>query len=130
MKAFWLSATVLYMALLGAVSLKTPGDSPDKGGAYFIADVIHNAMHVPAYMILTFVLFFTLRTWNRGHVPSVRVPIKTRVVLMALGYGILMEILQGLTPRRDPSMLDVGLNLCGILLMLALLRVMAKRDIA
>lgn len=123
MKGFWFSASALYMVLLGAVSLRVPVNSQNKGPAYFAADVIHNALHVPAYMVLTFILFFTLRAFE------VREEfLRWRVAFMALSYGILLEILQGLTPERDPSLLDVGLNLCGILLMLVLLRVITKSE--
>ena len=34
--------------------------------------------------------------------------------LVALGFGVLMEIVQGFIPSRDASFLDIGVNLLGI----------------
>jgi len=116
MKKLWLTITILYLALLAFVSL-VPPSAHQTGGHSVIAEVLHNAAHVPAYMILTFVLFFTLRAFD---IPDPAV--KRKVILMALGYGVLMEFLQGWAPDRDPSVLDAGLDLCGILLMLLFLR--------
>ena len=80
--------------------------------------IFHNSLHIPCYALLTFLLvrYFTAvpSDTRSGKVGMVTRGDLVAAGLIALGYGILMEILQGLTPDRTPSLMDVGLNALGV----------------
>jgi VanZ family protein len=95
----FLKITVICTALVIAYySLKLPDgqDLPtnDKVG------------HCLAYLVLSLQLFL-LSSSRNGRI---------NLALVALGYGLLMEILQGFVPNRDPSFYDILANSTGVLL--------------
>jgi VanZ family protein len=105
-------ALLIYMSLLcfmSLVSLHAPGEKVSTA-----RQVFDNFLHVPAYAVLTFLL---VRCFGRTTAtPGVGAGMTADMVAaatIALGYGILMEFLQGLTPSRTPSLMDVGLNAVG-----------------
>ena len=74
----------------------------------------HNACHVPAYAILTYLLVWSFASLRRD--------VLIKVFFISFSYGILMEILQSLSPNRLSSISDVGLNALGAGVMIWLLK--------
>jgi len=103
----WRSLTALYMILLTYVSLKSPQEGVEPSTA---EQLVHNASHIPAYAILTFLLLKSLRSFNAK--------IKIGIFFIAFTYGVFMELLQLNIVNRYGSMLDVFLNSMGIILIL------------
>ncbi len=115
----WLVTTGLYMILLTLVSLRPAAfdAAPSR-----LKEIVHNLMHVPAYAGLAFLLMCTLRMCR----------LRAAVVwtfLLALGYGGLMEVLQGFSVGRTPSFGDLGLNALGAGLVVGLSRHPRTRDL-
>ena len=80
-----------------------------------IEEMLHNALHVPGYALLTFVLIHTFKAFNRQRMGL-------WVFLISVGYGGLIEVLQGLIPGRTPSLGDESLNILGTILALIFFR--------
>ena len=135
MKKHWIAITIVYMGLLLLVSLKPVVETAAPPSA--LKETLHNLLHVPAYAILAFLLFYalislrsTLRQsvegqavhgpqstvlWTVDGRPSAKAS-KGRLwtaFLIAVIYGALMEYLQGFVPGRLPSVLDLILNTLG-----------------
>jgi hypothetical protein len=131
---------LIYMSFLCYGSLDS---SPIPGeGESLPWQVFHNALHIPAYALLTWLLVRYFATTPRRQCSSnVAERVQTCIpdrpsptqgplaflglgtitkadliasATIAVGYGILMEFLQGLTPERTPSLMDVGLNALGV----------------
>ena len=109
---FWLWTTVLYMIVLMAGSLKPNLDTASHSQ---LAEMLHNAFHLPAYAMLAFILVNTFRAFNRPRA-------NLWVFCISAGYGGLIEILQGLVPGRTPSFGDESLNALGTVLVLLFFR--------
>jgi len=105
MKILYRFALVLYMTVLCYMSL-IPLHKPDEHVSG-LKQVFDNALHIPAYAVLTYLLIHCFKNISTKTLLSAG--------LIALGYGILMEYFQSLTPNRYPSLMDVGLNFVGIL---------------
>lgn len=73
------------------------------------------ANHALAYAAITF--------WWCGLLPSRRL----RVMVLAIGYGLLLEALQGLMPPRHPDLLDGLANAVGASLGLVVASVLLRR---
>lgn len=106
-RRIWILLTVLYMALLGYFSIR-----PESHGqpGLTMRKVMHNAAHIPAYAVLMFCWLNTLQT---------RVQQDIRywpAAAISFSYGVLNEIIQSFVPTRTASLLDVGLNSAGVLL--------------
>jgi len=75
-----------------------------------LKQVLHNAMHIPAYFILTWILLIYLNRRSRSRM------LYAGVIAVSMCFGVTNEIVQSFVPGRDTSLLDVGLNLLGTLL--------------
>ena len=111
-QGFWIWTTVLYMLALLAGSLKPELDTTPHSK---LQEMLHNFFHLPAYAMLAFILMNTFRAFNRRRV-------NLWVFLISVGYGGLIEILQGFVPGRTPSLGDESLNMLGTALVLLCLR--------
>ena len=117
MKLVQAAVALVYMLFLGYMSvvpLHKPGEHVSMA-----KQVFDNALHIPAYAVLTYLLIRCFK--------NVSVKVLITAGLTALGYGILMEYFQSLTPNRYPSFMDVCLNGAGILIAV-ILRSAATKD--
>ena len=100
-----------YMSLIVASSL-IPMDREISGLQFIIElkPLIQNLLHIPAYAVLAILLFQLLRIY--------KVEGRKRIVLLvacAVGFGLLNELIQLAVPGRYPSLVDMVLNVIGIL---------------
>ncbi len=72
---------------------------------------VQNLAHIPAYGLLAI-----LWTFNLGGHGVARVQTVVMAGIIALLYGVFMELVQTLVPGRYPSLLDCFLNVAGILI--------------
>ena len=98
--------TAGYMLLILALSLHPVLDKQPES---WFREMVHNLMHAPAYGLMA---FFVLLSWDQTHQWERRSVLGT--ALVCFGYGVLIEILQGFVPGRNPSLLDITLNTLGI----------------
>ena len=112
-KRFWPWATVLYMAVLMAGSLRPNLDTAPHSQ---LKEMLHNFFHFPAYAMLTFILIKTFLAFEQKG-------FRFWVFLISAGYGGLIEILQGFVPGRTPSWGDESVNTLGTLLVLIFFKV-------
>lgn len=70
---------------------------------------IHNLLHVPAFAFLSILWLQIVR-------PSPRLGYKRIffVLFVSIAFGIFNELIQLTVPGRYPSVIDVGLNIIGI----------------
>ena len=104
-KKFWAYLTVVYMIFLFYVST-LPGSVKEVYKSS-IRETLHNAAHVPAYSILTFLVaqwFQFTEFKERSYLFA---------FLVAVGYGILNEIAQIPVPGRTACVSDACLNAVG-----------------
>lgn len=114
----------LMMVVLFAGS-SLPGDSsgiPREAGLFgdtieylvrffsLIPPTVHNALHVPGYLLLAWALYIPLRLWLKP------LPCLILTLTIATGYGALLEWNQMNIPGRYPSFGDMVLNISGALL--------------
>ncbi|HEX5135327.1 MAG TPA: VanZ family protein [Planctomycetota bacterium] len=105
----WILA-ILYMAGLFALS-SVPDDPKKPGlGAYFPPPQLQNALHVPAYAGLSFLMWRGLRgpkkTLAQRHAPLL-------AAALATVYGALDEVHQMFVVGRTPSVTDALANALG-----------------
>ena len=85
----------------------------DLKGLQFIIDLtptIQNLLHIPAYIVLAILFLQILQNHQiEGRRPN------WLVFLYAGLIGVFSEIVQIVVPGRYPGLLDIGLNLIGIL---------------
>ena len=108
----WTLSTLIYMFLLMGLEI-SPDAHPGKSSV--VKQVAHNSAHVPAYMILTFLLVRTFQSY------------KVRKIVfwafaISVWYGWLNEILQSFSPGRTCSVSDEVLNILGTTLALLLFK--------
>jgi MFS family permease len=104
---------IISLALMcGLYLVSTAPADPDAPTALEIAAspislaMLHNMLHVPAYLLLAWTLFFAL---NKG-----RLSLAAGVAIgIAVAYGALLELAQADVPGRYASMGDIGLNTLG-----------------
>jgi len=96
--------TFLYMSFLAYVSLRNPMLVIEENEE--IGKLLNNLAHIPAYGILAFLLLKCFKDLN--------VKAKVYTLVISLGYGILMELLQSLNPNRLCSLGDIIRDLVGI----------------
>jgi hypothetical protein len=102
----WWIAAGLYMAGLFALS-SIPDRKTDRGiEAYFPPPSVQNALHVPAYLGLSYLIWRGLRGPRR-----VRAALLAAV--LATAYGVTDEIHQMFVPGRTPSVTDGIANALG-----------------
>ena len=102
-----------YMALIFVLS-SIPGTSgPDDFSIQrpdtWLSSPIQNALHIPTYGLLVFLLWWSLIPWTR----SARLQ-AAAALLIAAAYGVLDELHQLAVPGRTSSMTDVVFNLVGV----------------
>ena len=111
-KIQWTLITITYMlAILGSSLQPALHQKHD-----VVRETVHNGLHVPAYMGLTFLLVSTFQSYNT----------KSRVVLRAFfisaSWGWINEIVQSYVPGRTCLVSDEVLNIIGTGLSLILMK--------
>jgi VanZ family protein len=86
-------------------------DPPPGAGSFTGADKI---MHGVAYLATSF-CFLLAAVWRPGRGPGRFPLVGQRVPFLAVGAGILIEILQGMTATRQAEVGDVLAELVGVL---------------
>ncbi len=76
----------------------------------WLSSPIQNALHIPTYGLLMFLLQWSLIPWTR----STRLQ-AAAAFLIAAAYGVLDELHQMVVPGRTSSITDVVLNLVGVI---------------
>jgi len=89
------------MVLIGSLQPSIPDPDPS-----WIKEVIHNALHVPAYAFLAFLLLATCSQIGSRSRPVM-------ILIFVALYGGMIEILQGSVPGRTASFFDAVLNTFG-----------------
>lgn len=103
-----------YMGLLLIVSSIPDHNPSSRDLGHWLAlipPITQNLLHIPAYGLLTLLWIRTLRAHGIGTRPSIWI-----ALVLASGYGALLEIYQVWVPGRFPSLWDFALNVVGILL--------------
>lgn len=112
----------LFISLLITCSIVFLSSIPDQ---YFPGDrslsrqIVFNLAHIPAYGLLTYlwlISFTGIR--NKNHSFKITLAVFAGLVLFAVSD----EIHQSFVPGRSASLMDIGLDLVGILAGLALFR--------
>lgn len=97
----------------------------------------YSLLHIPLYGILTFLLFLSIVPYKRGIInptnsknPSNPInPINYLIAgIIALVVAIADEIHQAYIPSRNASVIDVFLDIIGIILCVALIRQLESRS--
>jgi VanZ like family len=105
---------LLYMAGLYWLS-SLPGTAEPGNPVIYILfywpPIVQNALHIPAYAILTLVLRWALRAWM--HSPNTAA---LGACAIASAYAVFDEWHQGFVPGRHSSLADVMLDLAGVAL--------------
>jgi len=78
---------------------------------YWLPPSVQNALHVPAYAVLSWASWWALGAWLR--VPSARA---ISACAIATAYGVFDEWHQSFVPGRYASLTDVTLNVAGAVL--------------
>ncbi|MGH8640151.1 MAG: VanZ family protein [Burkholderiales bacterium] len=88
-----------------------PDDPALYGLFYWLPPAAQNALHVPAYAVLSWAWWWTLGAW-------LRVPVARAITACAIasGYGVLDEWHQSFVPGRYASLTDVTFNFAGAML--------------
>ena len=103
---------------------------PDKsilGGSSLSEQVISNLAHIPAYAVLTFLWFkaFALRGFGkRSKVLSVI------ILACLLAFAVSDEFHQSYVPGRTASLMDIGLDILGMILGFLAFRFHRKPDVS
>ena len=104
-------ATAVYALLLAVVSLMPSGTESLGGWDTAISPTLQNALHVPAYIVLSALSVACLSRPKRVR--------RMRLVFVALAnmsFGGLLELGQAVVPGRFGSVTDVLLNAAGVAL--------------
>lgn len=109
-------------AILGTLFIAYMSSIPDSslwGAGSLSEQIIFNLAHIPAYALLTFLWFKTFERRNIGrHFSRVYALILVGLILFAISD----EIHQLFVPGRSASVMDVSLDVMGILLGLSIFR--------
>ena len=106
---------LLFMALLYWLSslpgTPTPEDTALYGLFYWVPSTAQNALHVPAYAVLSWTWWWALGAWLR--VPGARA---ISACAIASAYGVFDEWHQSFVPGRYASLTDIALDVAGAVL--------------
>lgn len=109
--AFWLPLLLCtWLALI-----PQPPDNP----VFHLGDVV---LHGAAFTYLTFSLMLVETAIGRRSF----IAMATRVFIAMLGYGIFLELAQSFIPERTAELKDLGVDVVGILIGLALAAGLAR----
>ena len=97
---FWVVLTAVYMVVLLGLSVKSSFDME-------VSSFIFNLFHVPAYVLLAFLLVNTLYVYNK------KISFRLWAFWGAVFYGGLMEVAQSFVPGRTASLGDLILDAIG-----------------
>jgi hypothetical protein len=86
-----------------------------------LTPIVQNLLHVPVFAVLTILWLQLMRGYSMT--PYTKFLL---VIISALSFGIINELIQSVIPGRYPGLVDLGLNLIGVILG-ALVFVLAKR---
>jgi VanZ family protein len=98
--AIWAFLILILSILPGKTLPETPIGYLDK------------AIHFFAYFLFSLLL---VRGFNRSFSGPLPLKYILFILILTLGYGILMELIQFVVPGREPSALDVAANTAGVL---------------
>lgn len=113
----------VFLALFGTLLVILVSSVPDSslsGKASLGRQVITNFAHVPVYALLT---FLWLKSFVRTRFGKSYFVIKWSVLAGLVFFAIFDEIHQSFIPGRSASLMDVGLDLIGILCGLGALKI-------
>jgi VanZ family protein len=101
-------ALMFALYLVATLPAQTPPPSlPPAATGWISWSLLNNILHVPAYLLLAWVLYFCV---NGKASPTAAVLI---AVMIATAYGGLMELMQISVPGRYASLGDMVLNALG-----------------
>ena len=101
------------LATMTIVYMSSIPESLTWGRRSFTAEVISNLLHIPAYAVTTILWLKAFRTKENVSWPSkMQIFILTGLILFAFSD----EIHQSFVPGRTASLMDIGLDILGIIL--------------
>lgn len=101
-------AWMLALYLVATLPAQAPPPSlPPAATGWISWSLLNNILHVPAYLLLAWVLYFCV---NGKTGPRMAVVV---AVMIAAAYGGLMELMQISVPGRYASLTDMALNTIG-----------------
>lgn len=113
---------VFYMALIMMGSL-IPMDRHISGLRFIIAmkPVLQNLLHIPMFAVLSILLLQVLSGYDMSRAR------RTAILFgVAISFGVINEMIQVVIPGRYAGMLDMVLNLIGILVGIFVYKVVSK----
>ena len=112
----------LFLSLLMTCSIFFLSSMPDQflpGDRSLTEKIVFNLAHIPAYGLLTYLWLISFTsTRNKNYSFKIILTVFAGLVLFAISD----EIHQAFIPGRSASLMDIGLDLVGILAGLALFR--------
>jgi VanZ family protein len=96
---------VVFLVVIAVLSLspaEIPLDDSEASLFRWVPSPVQNFMHLVVYGLLAALIMFSQRA--RRPAPA---------WIAAMGYGIVLELLQFWVPGRYPSVMDIGLNALG-----------------
>ncbi|MFQ5560907.1 MAG: VanZ family protein [Nitrospinota bacterium] len=114
MRLTWLTVSLGYMVVLFIIS-----SFPDTAGSENILSsfpsVFQNMLHIPAFSVLTFLWFRVLKEYHYRDRNAL-----SSAAGLAVLYGAGLELYQASVPGRFPSVIDLVLNLVGVVLFVSI----------
>ena len=108
----WIVAACAYVVIIFALST-LPGTSRrqhNEISSHFM-EILQNALHIPLYAGFAWLLFHAVQKAER----RLSMTVTGIVILVAMAIALLDEWIQSHVPGRTASLLDVGLDLLGVL---------------
>ena len=112
-KIHWTLITAIYM--LGILWSSLQPEVHQKHDV--VRETVHNGLHVPAYMMLTFLLVRTFQSYK-----NTKLRIALWAFIISASWGWINEIVQSYVPGRTCSLSDEVLNIIGTGLSLILIK--------
>jgi VanZ family protein len=112
-KLKWTVAVCAYIVMIFLLATY-PGTSRPDAVPNGFWEMLRNALHVPLYAGLAWLLMQAAREENL----TLFMPTIVTVLLMAMTVAFADEWIQSRSPGRNASLLDIGLDLLGILLVI------------
>ena len=113
---------VFIMGILYWISALPVTDQPSPNGLpYWVLPSVNNALHIPAYAVLTLAWHWSLGAWTQTSSRAIG------ACTIATAYGLFTEWYQSFVPGRYTSSTDVLLNAAGVVLGLWLAIVLSEK---